>query len=302
MTTVVVIEGSADPSQLTQALPGVRVEVLDRLPAVSHPAVAAVVRSGTRLSAEQLDCLPALRHVVRPGSGTDKIDLLALAARGIMLYRNPTANANSVAEWTLLAALSLSRRAALGHNGLAAGRHLKAGCLGRVLSEQHLAIWGAGPVGLAIGQALGPAVSDVAYAAWPSNPPNLPQRPSELLTTWADLHVVALPLRQTTRAVFGPAWLAHAGPRRPALICAGRMETLDLPACFDALDAGTLSGLAIDAIDPEHVGSLGGPGEPRNLLLTPHIGAQRADVRSVLDRWTAETLRTALRSEREEGQ
>uniref|UniRef100_A8LYX5 D-isomer specific 2-hydroxyacid dehydrogenase NAD-binding n=1 Tax=Salinispora arenicola (strain CNS-205) TaxID=391037 RepID=A8LYX5_SALAI len=300
MTTVVVVEGSADPHRLSQALPGVRVEVLDRLPAVSHPAVAVVMRSGTWLSAHHVACLPALRHVVRPGSGTDNIDLLALAARGITLHRNPTANAAAVAEWTLLAALSLSRRAALGHNGLTAGRHLKAACLGRPLAEQHLAIWGAGPVGLAIGQALRSAVSDVAYAARPSNPPNLPQRPAELLTSWADLHVVALPLRETTLAAFGPAWLANAGRRRPALICAGRMETLDLSACLDALDAGALSGLAIDAIDPEHVGSLTGPGEPRNLLLTPHVGAQRADVRDVLDRWTAETLRTALLEGREE--
>ncbi|MDO3704057.1 NAD(P)-dependent oxidoreductase [Micromonospora sp. C28SCA-DRY-2] len=301
MTTVLVIEGSADPHQLTQALPGVRVEVLDRLPAASHPAVAAVVRSGTRLSAHHLDRLPALRHVVRPGSGTDNIDLPALAARGVNLHRNPAANAAAVAEWTLLAALSLTRRVALGHNGLIAGRHLKAACLGPHLAEQRLAIWGAGPVGLAIGQALGPAVKNLAYAAWPSNPPHLPQRPAELLAGWADLHVVALPLRETTRAAFNPPWLAEAGRHRPALICVGRVETLDLPACLDALDADTLSGLAIDAIDPEHVASLTRLGEPRNLLLTPHVGAQRADVRRVLDHWAAQTLRTALLAGRGEG-
>lgn len=301
MTTVLIIEGSADPYQLTEALPGVRVEVLDRLPAASHPAIAAVMRSGTRLSAHHLDRLPALQHVVRPGSGTDNIDLTALAARGITLHRNPAANAAAVAEWTLLAALSLTRRAALGHNGLTAGRHLKDACLGRPLAEQRLAIWGAGPIGLAVGQALGPAVRDLAYAAWLSNPPHLPQRSAEQLADWADLHVLALPLRETTRAAFGPTWLAEAGRRRPALICVGRVETLDLPACLDALDADTLSGLAIDAIDPEHVASFTGLGEPRNLLVTPHVGSQRADVRRVLDHWAAQTLRTALMAGRGEG-
>ncbi|MET7952196.1 NAD(P)-dependent oxidoreductase [Micromonospora sp. NPDC005324] len=300
MNSILLIEGSADPRPLAQALPGVRVEVLDRLPRTSHPAVAAVMRSGTRLTVGHLDHLPALRHVVRPGSGTDNIDVSALAARGITVHRNPVANAAAVAEWTLLAALSVTRRAALGHNGLIVGRHLKTACLGRHLAEQRVAIWGAGPVGLAIKQVLGPAVQDLAYAAWPSNPPHLPQQPAELLIDWADLHIVALPLRETTRSAVGPAWLARAKRRSPALVCAGRVETLDLPACLDALDAGTLSGLAVDAIDPEHVASLTRPSEPRNLLLTPHIGAQRADVRRALDHWTAETLRAVLMPSREE--
>lgn len=301
MTTVLVLDGSTDPHQLAGALSGAHVEVVGGLPRVRHRAVAVVMRSGTRLAADQLDHLPALRHVVRPGSGTDNIDLAALAARGITLHHNRGANAAAVAEWTLLAALALTRRVALGHNGLLAGHHLKTACMGQPLAEQRAAIWGAGPVGTATGQLLGPAVRDLAYAAWPSNSSHLPQRPAEHLTDWADLHIVALPLDDTTRASFGEAWLASVQRRRPMLICAGRAQTLDLRACLDALDAGTLTGLAIDAIDPEHVASLTRSGAPRNLLLTPHVGAQRTDVRRALDRWTADTLRAALLPAREDG-
>lgn len=296
MTSVLVVQGSANPRQLTEALPGVRIDVVDQLPLTTHPATAVVLRSGTALSGPHLDALSGLRHVVRPGSGTDNVDVAALAARDITLHRNPCASADAVAEWTVMAALSVARRAPLGHNGLIAGVHLKAACSDRPLADYRVGIWGTGPVGLAAGRTLGPFVRDIAYAQWPSARTDVALRPAEELTAWADLHVVALPLRESTRAIFGPDWIDKLSDRKPALICVGRVGTLDLPACLRALDEGELSGLAIDAIDPddEHPSVVTGSGLPRNLLVTPHIGAQRTDVRAALDRWTADTLQTVL--------
>src|SRR5262249_28960327 len=134
-----------------------------------------------------------------------------------------------------------------GHNALATGRHLKAACMARPLSEQRVAVWGAGPVGIAAGRVLATVAEAVAYAAWPSCPADLRRHSAEYLNGWADVHVVALPLRDSTRGAFDGAWLAAVAQRRPVLICTGRVDTLDLPACLKALDAGGLTGLAVDA-------------------------------------------------------
>ncbi|MBI3685828.1 MAG: hydroxyacid dehydrogenase [Actinobacteria bacterium] len=295
MTTVLIVDGAADLVQLARNVPDLDIHVVPHLERPPQPAAsratALVLRSGVWLGGHELRALPALRHVVRPGSGTDGMDMAALAVRGITVHRNPTVSAAAVAEWALLAMLALVRRVPLGHNGLSHGQHLKRACTGQSLSTKRVAIWGAGPVGVATGQALRPWTREVAYAAWPSNPVVLPQVAPTELPRWADAHVVALPLLDATRGLFGEAFLTETGPRRPLLVCVGRADTLDVPACLAALRDGRLSGLAVDAVETDHVPLFTGLDQPLNLLATPHVGAQRTDVRRALDLWVVRTLR-----------
>jgi hypothetical protein len=90
-----------------------------------------ILRGAIPVTEALLAHAPRLEAIIRPGSGTDHIDHLALARRGIQLFTTPYANAAPVAEYvfavlTLLtrqiwpAALSLQkghweRRAFLGH-------------------------------------------------------------------------------------------------------------------------------------------------------------------------------------------
>jgi D-3-phosphoglycerate dehydrogenase len=298
-TPVLLVRGSASETELAARLPDLLVRVIttpdDLADQGSADAVALVVRSGFRLGPPELARLPALRAVIRPGSGTDNLDLETLGRRGIAVRRAPEIGAGAVGEWAVLAALALSRLAALGSNGLRSGHHLKGDCLGTPLAEQRIAIWGAGPVGRAIGAALGPLVREVWFAAWPSVPASLPQREPGWLCAHCDCHVVALPLRDRTRAMFGHAWLTAVGPARPAVICAGRLATLDLPALVTALRQGHLSGVALDPLEPADVAPVARwLAEPLNLFVTPHIGAQRADVRRRYDAWVADELRRLL--------
>jgi D-3-phosphoglycerate dehydrogenase len=95
--------------------------------------------------------------------------------------------------------------------------------------------------------------------------------------------------------MFGHAWLTAVGPARPAVICAGRLATLDLPALVTALRQGHLSGVALDPLEPADVAPVARwLAEPLNLFVTPHIGAQRADVRRRYDAWVADELRRLL--------
>ncbi|MEU6233048.1 NAD(P)-dependent oxidoreductase [Kitasatospora sp. NPDC047058] len=287
--------GAIDLITLAEALPGWTVRHADHLDGsepVHDTTEIVVLRSGVRLGAEQLQYFPALRHVIRAGSGLDGLDLPELARRGISVHRNPLPAAASVAQWALAAVLSLGRRIPLGQSALAAGVHFKAGCVTRPLAEARLAIWGAGPIGQACEVALAPHVGDIAYAARPSIPDGTRQLPAAALADWADIHLVALPATPENQGRFGADFLAAARERRPMLVCVGRLATLDVAACLEALDDGDLAGLALDPVEREDMRLLPRGGPPRNFIATPHIGAQRTDVRDQLDDWVATTART----------
>ncbi|MER7668175.1 NAD(P)-dependent oxidoreductase [Kitasatospora sp. NPDC096128] len=289
--TALIVASATDRSTLAQALPDWTVRTTDSLDVLDDTTAMVVLRSGVRLGADQLRRLPGLRHVIRAGSGLDGLDLPELASRGITVHRNPVPAADSVAQWALAAILSLARRIPLGQSALAVGVHLKAGCLTRPLAEARLAIWGAGAIGQACEGALAAHVGEIAYATRPSIPADIHQLPAAALTEWADIHLVALPGTPANQGAFGPAFLAAARERRPMLVCVGRLDTLDVPACLEALDDGDLAGLALDPVDRDDMSLLPRGGTPRNLIATPHIGAQRTDVRDRLDTWVAATAR-----------
>jgi D-3-phosphoglycerate dehydrogenase len=292
MSAVLVVRGAADSGAIRRALPGVHVhDLLDLNSPLPADTAVVVLRSGVRLGERELDALPRLRHVVRTGSGIDHIDVSALQHRGIRLHRNADAGAGAVGEWVLAAALALARRIPLGQHALQLGRHEKEACMGVSLGTLAVGVWGAGPVGLAAGQALAPHVGRTAYAAWPSNPSGLRELSQAVLMEQSQVHVVALPLRATTRQFIGEEFLARVAPQRPLLVCAGRLETLDVAACLRALADGRLSGLALDPVEREHLPLLAGLTTPLNLLASPHIGAQRSDVRGALDRWAVDLIK-----------
>ncbi|MGA5795412.1 NAD(P)-dependent oxidoreductase [Streptomyces cellulosae] len=292
MSAVLVVRGAADSGAIRRALPGVLVhDLLDLDSPLPADTAVVVLRSGVRLGERELEVLPRLRHVVRTGSGIDHIDVSALRHRGITLHRNADAGAAAVGEWVLGATLALARRIPLGQHALMLGHHEKEACMGVSLGTLSAAVWGAGPVGLAAGRALAPHVGRTAYAAWPSNPPGLREVPQTALMEQSQVHVVALPLRATTRQFIGEEFLARIAPQQPLLICAGRLETLDVAACLRALADGGLSGLALDPVEREHLPLFPDSASPLNLLVSPHIGAQRTDVRGALDRWAIALLK-----------
>ncbi|MEU2159479.1 hypothetical protein [Streptomyces sp. NPDC019208] len=220
-------------------------------PPLPADTAVLVLRSGVRLGERELNALHRLRHVVRTGSGIDRIDVSALWHRGITLHRNAEAGAGAVDEWVLAAALALARRIPLGQHALLLGQHEKQVYMGASLSTLAAGIWGAGPVGLAAEWALAPT--------WAARPSPRGRR--------------TLPVCESCRRQ--PSWSS----RRPLLICAGRLETLDVAACLRALADGRLSGLALDPVEREHLPLLTGSTTPLSLLASPHIGAQRSDVR-----------------------
>src|SRR5882724_7373294 len=72
-------------------------------------ADGAIVRSGTRLTADLLANPGRLRAVVRAGVGVDNIDVAAATRQGIVVMNTPGGNTVSTAEHTITMLMALSR-------------------------------------------------------------------------------------------------------------------------------------------------------------------------------------------------
>ncbi|GAA2594418.1 hydroxyacid dehydrogenase [Dactylosporangium fulvum] len=250
-------------------------------------ADALVVRSSP-VTAGMLESAPRLRVVGRHGAGLDGIDLAAAERLAIPVVSTPGANAESVAEFVVLAALTLARRlppavAALAGGAFPAGRSLPssvvaAGLTGTMLASRTLGLVGLGAIGRGVAaraQGLGMTVLGYDVAAV-TPPPGV--RLVGLDDLLRDSDVVSLHVPQTPQTVglIGADALTRMRPDA-LLVNTARAGVVDRTAVLDALDAGRLQGYAVDVFAPE-------PPDPDDPLLhhprvlaTPHMAAMTHD-------------------------
>ncbi|WP_431783449.1 NAD(P)-dependent oxidoreductase [Streptomyces chumphonensis] len=256
-----------------------------------------VLRSETTLGARELAELPALTDVVRPGSGVDNIAVDVLRTRGIALHRNADASADAVAELAVTGLTVLCRRMGLGHRWLLEGSFAKQRLMGESVAALSTVIWGAGPIGRAVYRRLRAGGHRADFVRHPSVPDGLPVLAEEEALAEADVHVLALPLRPRTRGIVDADWLGRASGRRPYLVNVGRHELLDPDAVARALCDGRLRGCYLDPLDASQSATIARFLETTrdcNVFATQHQGAQRSDIRGVLDAWVVETVRQRL--------
>src|SRR5919204_6677036 len=119
MTVRIVIAGTGFPLlrvHLGEALPGASIEAAD--PAALRADGAAgdvLIPTMSRVDGVLMDRIAGLRLIQQWGAGLEGVDVEAATARRIAVANVPTpgtGNAESVAEWCVMAALALSRRLA----------------------------------------------------------------------------------------------------------------------------------------------------------------------------------------------
>ena len=277
------------------------VDARDRLLQACAGADALIVRNRTRVDAALLAAAPRLRAVGRLGVGLDNIDVPACEARGIAVLPATGANARSVAEYVVAAALLLLR-GAYGHSAeVAAGawpRNALSG--GLEAAGRTLGIVGFGGIGqltaqLARGLGMRAAACDAAL------PPHAPiwtetgVEPLELdeLLARSDVVTLHLPLTPQTAGLFDAARLARMKPGA-ILVNTARGGIVDEAALAAALRSGALRGAALDVFADEPLAA-GGPlaGAP-NLILTPHIAGLTSEANERVSSLVAQRVAQAL--------
>ncbi|HEY4640241.1 MAG TPA: phosphoglycerate dehydrogenase, partial [Thermoanaerobaculia bacterium] len=260
---------------------------------------ALMTRSGTAVTQELVNAGTRLRVVGRAGVGLDNVDVDACTARGILVINAPTANVMSATEHTMAMLLALCRNIPEAHASVMRGEWTRAKFLGVELNGKTLGIIGLGRIGkLLTARARAFGMQVIAYD--PYIAPNVfenagAQRVAldELLAK-SDVVTVHTPLTDETHGMLGAAEIAKMKDGAIALNIARGGIWVE-QALADALNSGKISGAAIDVYEKEPPG----PGHPllhaKNIILSPHIGANTREAQDRVAVLTAENVVEALR-------
>ena len=269
-----------------------RYEVLDRLHetdpaalATRAPQIRAVAASGeSKLAADLVARLPALKLVSVMGVGYDGVDVAACKARGAMVTHTPDVLNDDVADLAIGLMLSAARQLPAADRYVRAGEWAAKGAmpLARKMSGARLGIVGMGRIGKAIATralAFGMTVaytarsakSELAYRYLPS---------AEALAAESDFLVVITPGGAGTRHMIDAAVLKALG-KNGILVNVARGSVVDEQALIEALEQGVIAGAGLDVFADE-------PRVPEGLralphvVLAPHIGSATSSTRQAM--------------------
>ena len=281
--------GYDDVQQVPKALSGPA--LLDALAG----ADAAGIRSNTHLTAEVLAELPELKTIGCFCIGTNQVDLVAAAQRGIPVFNAPYSNTRSVAELVIAQAILLLRRIpeknARAHRGLwdknAQGAF--------EVRNKTLGIIGYGNIGAQVGILAESVGMQVRYYDPESKLGlgNARPLPLDQVLSQADVITLHVPGGPGTHHLINAERLAMMKPSA-VLINASRGGVVEIEALDDALRERRLAGAALDVFPKEpksekeeFVSPLRGLD---NVILTPHIGGSTEEAQANIGREVAEKL------------
>ncbi|MCE4618715.1 MAG: 2-hydroxyacid dehydrogenase [Desulfurococcales archaeon] len=260
-----------------------------------------------RVTREVCGWMRKARLIAQPSTGYDHIDVVACRERGIPVANAGGANAVSVAEYTVMAALALLRRLVKAHGDLARGRWSQWELMDLGTYDLYGKTWGViglGRIGREVVKRLkGFDVRILYYDKY-----RLPEdKEAELGVEYAplgrllklsDVVSIHVPLTEETRGMIGERELRLMKPTA-VLINPSRGEIVDEEALARALREGWILGAAVDVYSREPPG----PDHPLmglenvNIITTPHIAGATSDARARIIQVTVENIIRVLRGE-----
>lgn len=237
-------------------------------------ASAAVVIGSIGLPRAAIAQAPNLKMIACFGAGTDGVDRVLCAQRGIAVTNCPAINHEDVADVAIGLLISVARNIAAGDRLVRAG-----GWSGPVafpparrLRGRKLGIVGLGAIGRAVADralALGLDVRWTGPRPKPDAP--FPYEPDLVaLAAWADVLAVCAPGGPETDKLVGAAALEALGSDG-ILLNVARGSVVDEDALIAALKAGRLGGAGLDVMETEPTPPARWTDVP-NVTLTPHLG------------------------------
>ena len=270
----------------------------DLLAAVAE-SDALITRSGTAVTPELVSSGDRLRIIGRAGVGLDNVDVEACTARGILVINAPTANIMSATEHTMAMLLALCRNIPEAHASVKRGEWTRSKFMGLELNAKTLGIIGLGRIGSRVTvRARGFGMHVIAYD--PYIAPTAFERVGaeqvsldELLSR-SDVITVHTPLTEETRGMIGTTEIGKMKDGVILVNCA-RGGVYEEQALATALELGKVGGAAVDV----YVDEPPPPDHPllnvKNIILSPHIGANTIEAQDRVAVQTAEMVVEALR-------
>lgn len=271
-----------------------------RLLAALAGARALVVRNRTQVDAALLAAAPRLEAVGRLGVGLDNIDLPACEARGVTVMPATGANALSVAEYVIAAALILTRGCFFALPEVLAGGWPRGRLMGGEVAGRTLGLFGLGDIArLTAGKAAALGMRVIAHdpflaadhPAWGA----VERVAAADLLARSEVLSLHVPLTPGTRNLINAEALAAMKPGA-ILIDTARGGVIDEAAVAGALKAGRLGGAAIDvfAVEPLDASAAAIFADVPNLILTPHVAGVTREGDARVGAVTADNVLAAL--------
>ena len=274
------IDGDLDPRSLQRVLPDLEIRDHtareDVASQVAGRDVVLVNKLG--ITREIIETSPSLRLVALAATGTNNVDLVAAAERGVAVCNLRDYCTASVVQHVFGVLLLLTQRLreydALVRSG--AWQRGEQFCLLdypiRELVGRRLGIVGFGTLGRGVARAATAFGMEVLVANRPGGSPMPGRLDLDELLAAVDVLSLHCPLTPATHGMIGASRLSLM-KRDAVLINTARGALVDAEALANALRGGRLGGAAIDVLsqEPPVDGSPLLAGDIPNLIVTPHI-------------------------------
>jgi len=291
--------------EILKRAPGLEVDYAPGIPPAELKqrivdAEGLVIRSGSKVTADVIECAGKLRIIGRAGIGVDNVDVDAATARGIAVVNTPSGNNITTAEHAIALLVALARHIPQATASMKAGQWEKNRFTGLELYNRTLGIVGLGNIGRIVAQrAQGLGMRVIAYDPHitPEVAAKLDVELVALDELWARVDAVSVhvPRTKETKGLLGRQ--AFAKLRRGVLIVnAARGGIVDEAALLEALNSGQVGGAALDVFEAEPPAADHPLVQHPNVICTPHLGASTEQAQLNVAITVAEQVRDYLLS------
>lgn len=242
-----------------------------------HDPVAIIVRYG-KVGAAAMDAAPSLKVISKHGSGTDTIDKLAAAKRGIEVVAAVGANAAAVAEHAMALLLACAKSIVPLNERMHAGHWDKATHKSIELEGRTVGVIGLGAIGLRFARmahAMGMRV--LGHDPYAKDLPEYVESVA-LEALWRESDAVSLhcPLTSDNTRFLNARTLSSC-KQGVIIVNTARGGLIDEHDLLAAVRSGQVGSAGLDSFEVEPMrANHPFQGEPR-IVLSPHIGGVTTD-------------------------
>ncbi len=254
---------------------------------------ALVVRSRTKVTADQIAKANQMKLIVRGGVGTDNIDKKAAAEKGIKVMNTPKASSISVAELVLGMMLSGVRNLTDATQSMKSGKWEKKAFKGKELYGKTLGILGVGNIGKEIAnRSIAFGMKVLAFDPYAKEAPaGIEMVDLNKVLQESDIISVNCPKTEETKNIINKGNINQL-KKGVGIINCSRGGIIEESALIEALDQDHVSFIGLDVYEKEPPENTHPIAQKAHVTLTPHIGAQTVEGQNRVSAEVAEVINT----------